>query len=207
MGPVSIATSAFYHLEGFRLLLATGSKDAWKDFDRGLELLQRGLQELRSLMSELRPAQIGDAGLIGAIEDLIQENVVSHELFVAFSHNLGGTALPPVLESTVFRIVQESLTNVRRHSHSQKARLGIFQSHNSLHIEVEDWGIGFDPLQISKTCFGVEGIRARASLLGGKARVTSRPREGTLVTVDMPISQKDLEVVDCTLLPAGNREN
>ena len=206
-GPCQNLISAFYHLDGFRLLQATGSEDAWKDFDRGLELLQRGIQELRSLMSELRPASIGDAGLVGAIEDLIYENVVSSELFVMVSHNLGKTAFSPLLENTAFRIVQESLTNVRRHSQSQKARLQILQDRDSLHMEVEDWGVGFDPLRTPKSCFGLEGIRARALLLGGKVSITSRPGKGTLVTVDLPISQKDLEVVHCTLLPAGNREN
>jgi signal transduction histidine kinase len=188
-GPGQYLTSAFYHLDGFRLLQAAGSEDAWEDFDHGLDLLQRAIRELRNLINELRPPQIGSTGLIGAVENLIHENLVSHGLLVTFSHSLGDPPLSPGLESTVFRIVQESFTNIRRHSHSQKVRLEIVQDRHSLHIEVEDWGIGFDPLQTPKSCFGLEGIRVRALLLGGRAWIISRPREGALVTVDIPVPQ------------------
>jgi signal transduction histidine kinase len=194
-GPCQFLASALYHLDGFRLLHAAGAEDAWEEYDHGLDLLERGIRELRTLLGELRPARIGQSGLVGAVEDLIHENTVSHGLSVEFSHNLGRAALPAVLESTVLRIVQEGLANVRRHSHSRKARLEILQNGDSLHLECEDWGVGFDPLRVPKDCFGLEGMRTRAALLGGRARIASRPRLGTLVAVDIPIQPEEDRVV------------
>jgi signal transduction histidine kinase len=188
-GPSQYLIAAMHHLEGFRLLQAKGSAEAWEEFDHGLDLLQRGIGELRSLMRELRPASVAEGGIVEAVENLVHENAISYGMLTAFSHNLAEAAFSPVMESTIFRIVQESLNNVRRHSHSRRARVEILQQNDRLHVTVEDWGIGFDPSHTPATCMGLEGIRARAALLGGKAAVTSRPGQGTQVSVDLPVPQ------------------
>jgi signal transduction histidine kinase len=204
-GPHRRLSAALYHLDGYRLHAAAGSEDAWEEFDHGLDLLERGIRDTRNVINDLRPARLGEAGLAAAIEDLIHENVVAHGQLVAFSHNLAAESLPAGLATAVFRIVQEGLANVRLHSRSRKARLEIVSSEDSVQVEIEDWGVGFDPLAVPESCFGLEGMRARAALWGGRMRISSRPRIGTLVSVDIPLHDEPpaaARPVSESLLPA-----
>ena len=81
--------------------------------------------------------------LVAAIEELIQEQVVEHGLQVTFSHAPEDLALPLPLQTAVFRIVQEGLANVHRHSRSTTARVAITQTADSVRIEIEDQGMRF----------------------------------------------------------------
>ena len=91
-----------------------------------------------------------------------------------------------MLEGIVFRIVQESLSNVRRHAGVQDAEVRLQQTDSMLLIEIEDRGVGFDPEQIEDHHFGLEGIRERARLMGGKATIRSVVGQGTIVSVSLP---------------------
>jgi len=91
------------------------------------------------------------------------------------------------LESALFRIVQESLTNACRYSRSEKVRVEMSLSGDRVLIDVRDWGIGFDPAQVQEGHFGLRGIRERACLLGGAAAIESSPEQGTHVHVELPL--------------------
>ena len=83
--------------------------------------------------------------------------------------------------------MQESLTNVRKHSGQSRAAVVITQHDGEVCIVVEDPGKGFDPDKISEKQFGLEGIRERARLLDGKAEIFSQPRQGSRITVTLPM--------------------
>jgi signal transduction histidine kinase len=92
----------------------------------------------------------------------------------------------------MFRIVQESLSNVRRHAHAASASVRLEQhGQHAVRIVVQDDGVGFDPALVADDRFGLEGIRQRAWLLGGEPRIESHPGQGTTVTVMLPIEPKD----------------
>jgi two-component system sensor histidine kinase DegS len=95
--------------------------------------------------------------------------------------------IPEHLEIVVFRIVQESLANACRHSRSKRILVGLNQDEESLAIQVQDWGIGFDPDTIPQGHFGIEGIRQRVRLLHGDVTIHSNPGRGTLITVELPL--------------------
>ena len=95
--------------------------------------------------------------------------------------------LEPLLEATVYRIVREAVTNLNRHSQSDRSEIRLTQVGDRLQIEIEDWGIGFDPAGVGKDRFGLQGIRERARLLGGRAVISSAPGKGTRVFVDLPV--------------------
>jgi signal transduction histidine kinase len=97
------------------------------------------------------------------------------------------------LESAIFRIAQESLTNACRYSQSKKIEIELKQSDSSVQLRVQDWGAGFDPQHIRGQHFGLRGIRERARLLGGSAEIFSAPNAGTTVTVQLPLVERSIE--------------
>ena len=125
---------------------------------------------------------------MAAIEDLVSDARRQSGLDIEFSANVQFDRLDPPLENTLFRIVQESLTNARRYSQSDRIRIELAQEKDDLRLEIRDWGIGFDPKQVETRCFGLEGIRERAALWGGHAQIDTQPGEGTRVVVTLPLS-------------------
>ncbi len=131
---------------------------------------------------------VTDLSLVGAVQELIQEYAARHGLIVAFSQDIDALEPASTLRRTVFRIIEECLTNVRRHASTNIARVEIACDAEILRLEVEDWGIGFDPHGSDHRGLGLQEICTRAALLGGRAAVESSTGSGTLVVVELPIS-------------------
>lgn len=161
---------------------------ALESHQSGQRALTEGLAETRRLISGLRSPVLDESGVVAAIEDLVSDARRQPGLDVAFSANVQFDRLDHPLENTLFRIVQESLTNARRYSQSDRIRIELTQEGNDLRLEIRDWGVGFDPKQVETRCFGLEGIRERAALWGGRAQIDTRPGEGTRITVTLPLS-------------------
>ena len=98
--------------------------------------------------------------------------------------------ISPSMKSTVFRIVQELLGNACLHSNSEKIRLEMIRE-KVFCIEIEDWGVGFDPANVSDNSFGLRKIRERASLVGGQVIIDSALGKGTRIVVELPISNAE----------------
>jgi signal transduction histidine kinase len=109
---------------------------------------------------------------------------IRHLEFVNRTH-FGRLAAP--LESAIFRITQEALTNIRRHSGSDRASLALLQHGEWIRLVIRDWGCGFEPGKVQEERFGLQGIRQRARLLGTDATIESAPGKGTLIVIDFPL--------------------
>jgi len=162
---------------------------ASKSFQQGVELLNNGIAEVRRLIGGLRPLILDDSGVVAAVQHLVYDYKTSEGPEIDFVSRVDFDRLEPVLENAVFRIVQESLTNARRHSRSDKVLIELAQQNDIIRIRIQDWGTGFAPESIQEKCFGLGGIRERARLLGGKADIDSAPGKGTCITVELPISR------------------
>ncbi len=156
--------------------------------DAGLHLLRKCLKEARCLIEGLRPPILDEGGVVAAIENLVSQEDDNGKPTVEFSHKIALGHLPPSLEYTIFRVVQEGLTNARRHSQSMKVRIQVVQQEDGIRIEIEDWGVGFDPDKIAEGHFGLEGIKERARLFGGAANIRSSPGEGARIVVELPLT-------------------
>jgi signal transduction histidine kinase len=95
--------------------------------------------------------------------------------------------LDSLLENALFRIVQEAITNARRHSKSTRVWVELTQEDDHFLLTIQDWGKGFSLNQIGDGCYGLEGIRERARLLGGRATIESEPEKGTRIRVELPV--------------------
>ncbi|NQU20063.1 MAG: PAS domain S-box protein [Candidatus Nealsonbacteria bacterium] len=153
----------------------------------GLDLLGEGLGEARRLIGGLRPPILDESGVVAAIDYLICEYQKQEGPVIEFHHDVSFDRLAAPLETAVFRIVQETLTNACRHSKSPRVSVKLIEQGDRVAVEIRDWGIGFDTNEIGEDHFGVRGIRERARLLGGQAAFDTAPGKGTRVTVDLPL--------------------
>jgi PAS domain S-box-containing protein len=156
-----------------------------RELDEGIRLMQAAAAESRRLIGGLRPPALDELGLAAAVESIV-DDARADIPDVTFAHDLPPDRLPESMETTVFRIVQEAITNARRHSRARRLRVGIGRADGGVRIVVEDDGRGFDPAAVPDDRFGLEGIRQRSRLLGGRPRIESAPGKGTTIEVTIP---------------------
>jgi PAS domain S-box-containing protein len=162
--------------------------ESWSTFDAACQLLDEAMAESRRLIDSLRPLALEEDGVLPAIEALVGQVRDRWGLEVEYVPDVRFDRLAPTIESALFRIVQEALTNARRHSRSKRVRIALSEEADRLRVEIRDWGTGFDPHGIPPGHFGLEGIRERARLLGGEATIESAPGQGTSIHVHLPLS-------------------
>lgn len=150
------------------------------------------IANLRSLITELRPAALDDLGLGAAIESLVQNYEattgldVSTELVLAREDGVATERLDRELESAIYRVVQEALTNVAKHAKADCVWIEVAQDHNSIQIIVRDDGVGFD-MDDRGRGFGLVGMRERVALAGGSLAIVSTPGSGTELRGRVPV--------------------
>lgn len=151
-------------------------------------LVREGMKVARSVAWSLRPSGLDDLGLLVCIEQYVED--CRHIYPVRIELTTTGRPVPllPASATAVFRIVQEALTNVGRHSRAREASIIVVFSEDTLRVIVEDSGIGFDvDAAREQTSLGLIGMHERAGLVGGRLVVESTLGSGTTVLVDVPI--------------------
>lgn len=184
-GLVQYVTAAAMHLDSFTHSLPDAV--ARDNLDTSLKLLRDALAEARRLISGLRPPILDEAGVVTAIAYLVNEQ--SDDCRVEFTADVTFDRLPPLIESALFRICQEALTNIRKHSRAKHAQVALTQDNDLLRLSISDDGVGFDPATVTPRSFGLQGIRERSRLLGGQATIDSSPGRGTRIEVELPIKE------------------
>lgn len=187
-GLAQYLSAAIMHLEAYNASLSPGHSGT-ASITEVLRLLRQASTETRQLIAGLRPPALDELGIIDAIETLVADARLEIGK-IMFSHALLGDRLPPETETTLFRIVQESLTNIRRHADASTVTLLLAtESDQSVLLQVTDDGCGFDPTNVKDGRFGLESIRQRAGLLGGTVKLTSQPGEGTTLEIRLPVNK------------------
>jgi signal transduction histidine kinase len=141
------------------------------------------IESLRTLITELRPAALDEIGLAPAIDSLGKRLAAVEGLDVQLDVELSGR-LEPEVETTVYRLVQEALTNVAKHAHAERVRVHVELDHDVVRIEVSDDGRGFDP-EARVEGFGLVGMHERVALARGQLEVKSAPGR-TVVRATLP---------------------
>ncbi len=156
------------------------------------------IDKLRALITELRPAALDELGLMPAIEALTERSAATAGLDVQAEFELpqapGHERLDPQLESTIYRLVQEALTNVVKHARAERVELQVSTNGGSVTVTVRDDGIGFDPATSSEG-FGLVGMRERLDLIGGRLEISSVPGRGTELRAELPVPNQASQVV------------
>lgn len=173
------------------MLARLPQEEAVNRLDEAQTLVNELILRTRELSLDLRPATLDHLGLMSAMLRHFRAYTSQTQVEVDFQHSgLDGKRFKPELETAVFRIVQEGLTNIARHSGAGEALVSIWAGRETLTVEIEDRGCGFDvaaTLADSRSN-GLTGMRERATLLGGDFRVDSGP-EGTKLSVRWPLEK------------------
>jgi len=151
------------------------------------ELVVATLQDVRRLAVELRPSALDDFGLVAALERLAASFAEQSGISVDFQAAIADERLPDEAETALYRIVQESLTNVVKHAQARQVSILLTRADGAVKAVVEDDGRGFDPEKTDTAGFGLLGMRERLALLGGRLEIESARDAGTTVAAEVPI--------------------
>jgi signal transduction histidine kinase len=146
------------------------------------ELLDKTILTIRKIASELRPSILDDLGLYAALEWQSQEFEKRFNIPVQFSTEVNQLEIAPPVASGLFRIYQESLTNIARHAEAKNIVASLQLKDKNLVLTVADDGKGFVVNDDKKT-LGLLGMKERALTMGGKIEIKSEPGKGTMVTI------------------------
>lgn len=149
------------------------------------ELVVSALQSVRRLAVELRPSSLDDFGLAPALERLGANLAERSELDVSVDVSVLDR-LSPDAETTLYRFVQEGLTNVVKHAGAKKVHVVVTRGDGGVNALVEDDGRGFDPRDAHSDSLGLAGMRERLALVGGTLAIESKPGQGTSLLVFVP---------------------
>jgi signal transduction histidine kinase len=183
-GIAQYLAGAIMHFQAWEAAL--GDHPGAGELREGMKLLRAAADESRRLIGGLRPPALDELGIVEAIESLVSDARLEVPA-IEFRHDLPGSRLPPALETTIFRIVQESLSNIRKHAVAGSASVAVTRAGDVVTIRVADDGQGFDPSAVPADRFGLEGIRQRSRLFGGSCRIDSAPGRGTIVEALLPV--------------------
>ncbi len=151
------------------------------------DLVSSGVKTVRQVVTNLRPNLLDDVGLEAAIKDYVKKFQRDTEIKCILNFPDHEFVLNEDQSVTIFRIIQESLNNVVKHSQASEVEITFMMESASLLLRINDNGIGFEPLK-KQHSYGLLGIKERALMICGTATITSTPRKGTSVAVSIPIN-------------------
>jgi signal transduction histidine kinase len=150
------------------------------------ELVVSTLQDVRRLAVELRPSALDDLGLVPAI-DRLARSFADSGIQVDVEAHIGDQRLPEPVETTLYRIVQEAITNVAKHAEARRLSVTLTRKNGSVVVIVEDDGKGFDPADTDSAGLGLLGMRERLALVGGTLRIEASSGAGTTIAAEVPV--------------------
>jgi PAS domain S-box-containing protein len=157
-------------------------------FSEALLLVDTTIGSIRRICAELRPGIIDDLGLNASLEWLVSEFSERLNTEIKYGNNFNDNGVNPEISIGLFRILQESLTNIMKHAMAKKISINIKEIDQTVQITIVDDGIGFDTsLKNAYTTFGLLGIRERTYMMNGECLIFSQPGSGTRIEVKIPL--------------------
>ncbi len=186
-------TALILNIDMIRALVEQGKPGTAEALDGLKGLAETTLEEVRKLIYDLRPTVLDDLGLAAALRWYVQHQVESRGLRVNLHIHLGDARLDPTLETAVFRIAQEALWNVVKHAGATAADVELTVTDGGIRLRIKDNGRGFQtdgsrPGRDLRRGVGLGGMQERAALMGGTARITSIPNEGTEIVAEFSVA-------------------
>jgi two-component system nitrate/nitrite sensor histidine kinase NarX len=152
------------------------------------DAIDSALAEARQAVMALRP-QLEGGSLVDVIERYVEDFGDRFGVKAEFEGDGTPPTLPPRAQAEVLRILQEALNNVRKHADATAVRVRLMARPGLVRLEVADNGRGFEPGQVGSDRFGLESMRERAALIGGRLAVDSTPHDGARITVELPVAE------------------
>lgn len=152
-------------------------------------LVDTTVASVRRIAADLRPPMLDDLGVVAAVENLVHDFSERAGVMVSLDVNFDGHELHDPLATALYRMMQEALTNVARHSGASQVEVAMRIEESVLRVRIQDNGCGIGNAEAPQKSFGVMGIRERARTLGGAAQVYSPESGGTVVSIEIPMAK------------------
>ena len=185
-GVAQLVVSAKQHVDTATDLWTTDPGRAAGETAIAAERLGQAIVETRRILAALRPLAVDAAGLAGAARRSLDDVARDTGWSVTLVENLGGVRLPPTVEAAAFRILQEALSNARKHAGPTRIEVVLAREADRFHLDVRDHGVGLAESGEARG-FGLASMQERARLLGGSCVVEPAPGGGTRVHAQLPI--------------------
>lgn len=186
-GLAQYLAASIAYFQAFEVFRETDETAAAQAYENGMALLRQGLNEARRLIGGDRPRILDEEGLEAAIEQLVLASQGPGAPPIEFRKGIAMGRLESAIENAIYWVAQTALANACQHSKSPLVRVSLARRGSRLvRLEIRDWGVGFNATQSKAGHFGLEGIRERARLLGGRATIDSVPGKGTRIAVELP---------------------
>ena len=188
-GVTQTLASVFQYLQAMETALPEGSHQARQLLLRASALVRQAIQESREVINSLQPATLRDVGLVPTLRQEMRQ--LEQETRWEVDFKADAIRLPVDIETGLYRIIHEAITNARKHADTKRLRVRINTADNRVKVEVRDWGIGFNynPREASsRRGTGLFSMRKRAELMQGVCDIQSSPGQGTSVRVEIPLS-------------------
>jgi len=183
-----LMVSVLYRIELAQRRLASGDSKGLEDLNAGRQVLNDAIQEVRRISHDLRPSILDDLGLASALGNLLEQFSERTGIRIKHEISLPDARLPEDIEMTLYRLVQEALTNVERHADAGELVLRLDHRRSGVRLDLRDNGRGFDPESNKQPSgIGLRNMRERVELLGGEYRLDSGVGEGTRIRVRLPV--------------------
>lgn len=165
----------------------TPTQTIYKELEQLKVQLRAVIQDIRKIMYDLRPTSLDELGFIPSVEGLLKKMQTENNIDFTFVHKEKDFIKSENIKIVCFRVVQESLNNIVKHSKANKTSVIIAIQKNAISIEIEDNGIGFDTSYIDTSkSFGLSSLRERISLVNGYFNIVSKENKGTKIKVTVP---------------------
>ncbi|MES9957552.1 MAG: cache domain-containing protein [Sedimenticola sp.] len=182
-----LMVSVKFRIESAVNKLQKGQDGSLEDLHKGGGVLNEAIQEVRRISHDLRPSLLDDMGLQTALDSLIGQFRERTGINAELRLELKQERLPEDIEITLYRVIQEALTNVERHAGRCNVLLQLWQLKDSVRLEITDQGCGFEPAEMTAhEGIGLLNMRERIELLGGEFTLLSEPGTGTQLKAMLP---------------------
>ncbi|AIS52739.1 signal transduction histidine-protein kinase/phosphatase DegS [Thermoanaerobacter kivui] len=185
-GPAQAMANVLLKSELCEKLIAKDIEQAKIELKNLKDIVQQSLKEVRKIIYDLRPSALDDLGLIPALSRYIKNFSEETGIFVDFTVLSDYKRLSPEIEITCFRVVQEALTNIKKHSKAEHASIKFEFGMRFISIIIKDDGIGFDKENVEQG-YGLMGMKERVEILNGKFEISSFKNKGTQIYISIPI--------------------
>lgn len=190
-GPAQSIANLVFRVELTEKLIDKDIEKAKAELEELKGLIRLSMQDVRKIIYNLRPMSLDDLGLIPTLKRYIDKFVRQTGILIEFDVLGSKKRLSNTYEVTIFRLIQEALNNIFKHSEASSGKVRLEYGDGNVNLFISDDGIGFDCSELEEDKYGLISMEERCSLLGGSINIKSEHNKGTIIKILLPIKRSD----------------